>query len=151
MRYSIVLAAVLSPLLQFAGADGLVVQLGCGDGRKTAKLSESGRCIVHGLDADPARVAEARRYIRSRGLYGRLSVDVLSGSRLPYADNLVNRLVVERRGGVSREEVMDWVNENIDFSQFKSPMQAMAPIMKHFGKRADGNMVKGLLQELSQG
>jgi hypothetical protein len=28
-------------------------------------------------------------------------------------------------------------------------MQAMGPIMKQFGKLADGNMVKGLLQELS--
>jgi len=52
---------------------------------------------------------------------------------------------------VGRDEVMAWVNENIDFSQYKSPMQAMAPIMKHFGKLADGNMVKGLLQELSKG
>ncbi len=48
-----------------------------------------------------------------------------------------------------RDEIMAWINENIDFSQYKSPMQAMAPIMKHFGKLADGNMVKGLLQELS--
>jgi len=48
-----------------------------------------------------------------------------------------------------RDEVMAWVKENIDFSQFKSPMQAMAPIMKHFGKLADGNMVKELLQEFS--
>jgi hypothetical protein len=30
-------------------------------------------------------------------------------------------------------------------------MQAMAPIMKHFGKLADGNLVKELLQELSKG
>ena len=52
---------------------------------------------------------------------------------------------------VSRDEVRDWINENVDFSQYKSPMQAMAPIMKHFGKLADGNMVKGLLQELSTG
>jgi len=51
---------------------------------------------------------------------------------------------------ISKEEVMAWINENIDFSQYKSPMQAMAPIMKHFGKLADGNMVKGMLQELSQ-
>lgn len=49
----------------------------------------------------------------------------------------------------SREEIMAWVRENVDFSQYKSPMQAMAPIMKHFGKLADGNMVKGLLQELA--
>ena len=50
-----------------------------------------------------------------------------------------------------RDEVAAWINENIDFSQYKSPMQAMAPVMKHFGKLADGNMVKGILQELSRG
>ena len=49
----------------------------------------------------------------------------------------------------TREEVEAWISKNIDFSQFKSPMQAMATIMKHFGKLADGNMVKGLLQEMS--
>ena len=51
---------------------------------------------------------------------------------------------------VSGEEVMAWINENIDFADFKSPMQAMGTIMKHFRKLADGNMVKGLLQELSK-
>lgn len=48
------------------------------------------------------------------------------------------------------EEILAWINENIDFSEYKSPMQAMGTIMKHFGKLADGNMVKGLLQELSR-
>jgi hypothetical protein len=42
------------------------------------------------------------------------------------------------------------MKENIDLSQYKSPMQAMGPIMKHFGKLADGNMVKQLLQDLSR-
>jgi uncharacterized protein YqeY len=51
----------------------------------------------------------------------------------------------------SREEVLAWITENIDFTEYKSPMQAMGTVMKHFGKLADGNMVKGLLQELSQG
>ncbi|GAF80517.1 unnamed protein product [marine sediment metagenome] len=49
----------------------------------------------------------------------------------------------------TKEEVGAWITKNIDFSQFKSPMQAMGTIMKHFGKLADGNMVKGLLQEMS--
>ena len=49
------------------------------------------------------------------------------------------------------DEILAWINENIDFSQYKSPMQAMAPIMKHFGKLADGSMVKELLQEMSRG
>jgi uncharacterized protein YqeY len=52
---------------------------------------------------------------------------------------------------VGSEEVMTWINENIELAEYKSPMQAMGTIMKHFGKLADGNMVKGLLQELSKG
>jgi uncharacterized protein YqeY len=52
---------------------------------------------------------------------------------------------------LSRDEIMAWINTNIDFSGYKSPMQAMAPIMKHFGKLADGNLVKEILQELSKG
>lgn len=51
---------------------------------------------------------------------------------------------------VGAEEVMAWINANIDFAEYKTPMQAMGTIMKHFGKLVDGNMVKGLLQELSK-
>lgn len=50
---------------------------------------------------------------------------------------------------ITREEVEDWIKENIDFAQFNSPMQAIGTIMKHFGKLADGNMVKGVLQKLN--
>ena len=52
---------------------------------------------------------------------------------------------------VSSDEIKTWIDENIDFAEYKSPMQAMGTIMKHFGKLADGNMVKDLLQELSKG
>ena len=52
---------------------------------------------------------------------------------------------------VSREEVRDWIEKNVNISEYKSPMQAMAPVMKHFGKLADGSMVKELLQELARG
>ena len=51
----------------------------------------------------------------------------------------------------SSEDISVWINENIDFAEYKSPMQAMGTIMKHFGKLADGNVVKGMLQELSKG
>ena len=51
----------------------------------------------------------------------------------------------------SSEEVMAWINENIDIAEYESPMQAMGVIMKHFGKMANGNMVKSLLQEFSKG
>jgi uncharacterized protein len=50
----------------------------------------------------------------------------------------------------TKEEIAAWINENIDFSEFKNSMQAMGTIMKHFGKLADGNLVKQLLQELNK-
>ncbi len=46
------------------------------------------------------------------------------------------------------EEVKKWIEQNIDFSQFKNKMQAMGLIMKHFGSLADGNMVRKILQEM---
>ena len=48
----------------------------------------------------------------------------------------------------SEKEIVAWVRDNIDLSQFKSKMQAMGPIMKHFGAQADGNVVKNILQGL---
>ncbi len=48
----------------------------------------------------------------------------------------------------SEEDVLTWIKENIEFSQFKNKMQAMGPIMKHFGAAADGNIVKKILQKL---
>lgn len=48
----------------------------------------------------------------------------------------------------TEEEITAWARENIDLSQFKSAMQAMGPIMKHFGKAADGNVVKKVLSTL---
>ncbi len=48
----------------------------------------------------------------------------------------------------SDAEIRDWISANVDFDQFKNKMQAMGPIMKHFGSRADGNEVKRILQSL---
>lgn len=50
----------------------------------------------------------------------------------------------------SRAEIEGWIGANIDFSYFKSPMQAMGTIMKHYGKLADGNLVKEILQVIGK-
>ena len=49
----------------------------------------------------------------------------------------------------SEEEITAWIKANVDLSQFKTPMQAMGAIMKHFGKSADGNVVKKVLAGLA--
>jgi uncharacterized protein len=48
----------------------------------------------------------------------------------------------------SEAEITAWVREHVDFSLFKNKMQAMKPVMAHFGSRADGNTVKKILQEI---
>ena len=82
---------------------GLIVHLGCGDGKLTAALRAGDGYLVHGLDADRANVARARAYVESLGLYGDVAIDEWVGPALPYADNLVNLLVAEDLGEVSME------------------------------------------------
>ncbi|MBC8432626.1 MAG: GatB/YqeY domain-containing protein [Desulfobacterales bacterium] len=45
-------------------------------------------------------------------------------------------------------EIKSWIEQNIDFANFKNKMQAMGQIMKHFGTAADGNAVKEILQQM---
>jgi SAM-dependent methyltransferase len=112
---SVALAAAESPqapdagkkLLQTAGVQGgLIVHLGGGDGQLTAALRANDGCLVHGLDQDPANVEKVRELIRAKGLYGPVSVELLRGGRLPYADNLVNLLVISDDCDVPREELL---------------------------------------------
>jgi len=90
---------------------GLVVHIGCGDGKLTAALRANDSYIVHGLDADVRNVKKAREHISGKksaglNLYGKVSVDQLRNNRLPYIDNLVNLIVSVDLGKVSMDEVM---------------------------------------------
>lgn len=49
----------------------------------------------------------------------------------------------------SEEEVQAWIADNINFADFPNRMQAMRPIMQHFGSSVDGNMVKKVLATFS--
>jgi len=85
---------------------GLIVHVGCGDGKLTAALRFGERYVVHGLDVDEANVARARSQIDSLDLYGPVSAVQFDGRHLPYADRLVNLVVSEDLGSVSMEEVL---------------------------------------------
>lgn len=50
----------------------------------------------------------------------------------------------------SEAEITDWIRDNIDFSTYKNRMQAMRPIMAHFGGTADGETVKRILQNWTE-
>jgi uncharacterized protein YqeY len=50
----------------------------------------------------------------------------------------------------SDEDIAAFIRENIDLSAFNNTMQAMGPIMKHFGETADGHAVKRILQSFGE-
>ena len=89
---------------------GLIVHVGCGDPGApglTAALRGSDRCLVHGLDTDAGKIKQARERLQSLGVYGPVSVEKFDGKHLPYADNLVNLIVVSGEAvGVSTAELL---------------------------------------------
>jgi outer membrane protein assembly factor BamB len=84
---------------------GLIVHLGCGDGRLTAALRQNDGCLVQGLDATP-QVALACMHVEQQGLYGHVSVHPVTSDQMPYIDNLVNLVVVEDLVNFSRDEIL---------------------------------------------
>ena len=93
-------------LTAFGIKGGLIVHVGCGDGKLTAALHANDSFLVQGLDTDMKNVAAARQYVQSLGLYGKVSVEQFDGKRLPYADNLVNLIVASDECRVPEAELL---------------------------------------------
>ena len=83
--------------------NGLVVHLGCGNGGRTGQLTLNGRFFVHALDTDIRHVYQAKQNI---GAQSRIFVDQYDGKHLPYADNLINVVIVEDAAQVPRQEII---------------------------------------------
>ena len=93
--------------VEFSGVKGgLVVHVGSSSAESTAAHRVTDRFVVQGLMRDAARVQQARGFLRERKLLGPVTVIPWSGGRLPYADNLVNVLIVESPQDVAAGEIM---------------------------------------------
>lgn len=132
-----------------ARAGGIAVHLGCGDGTGTARLAEKGALLVHALESDPALAASARKLLEDRKLYGAATVDLHTGSFLPYADDLVNVLVAERPGPVTEAEILRvlvpggtaWIKGGDSWRTVRKPRPKAFDEWTHWRHGADGNMV----------
>jgi outer membrane protein assembly factor BamB len=85
---------------------GFLVHLGCSDGRCTLALRAGEAFIVQGLDTSAEKVAAARQYIRDAALDGAVSARCFNGKDLPFADGMVNLLVVEEPFSVPSDEML---------------------------------------------
>ena len=85
---------------------GLAVYLPCDDPRIAMALAANS-FLFHGLDIDARKLDANRQELRTNEAYGgRLSLDLLAGPKLPYADNLVNLLILEQPGMVDPAEAL---------------------------------------------
>jgi len=88
-----------SPAKLLAQSDipgGICAVAGCTGRELPLALAAHKGFTIHALFPDEATLAAAREAIRARGLYGRVSADCSDLQRLPYAENLINVLVVEQ-------------------------------------------------------
>ncbi len=112
-------------IMQSAGVrGGLVIHLGCGDGQLTAALRIDDRYLVQGLDRDARKIRQARNTIHAAGQYGPVSVACHRGPTLPYADNLVNLIIVSDPQWLKADELIRILAPNgIVMIQSQSPFQ----------------------------
>ena len=80
-------------LKQSGVSGGLIVHIGCGDGKLTAQLGAGDGYIVQGLDHSAANVDKARKQFSEKGLGGKVTARLFDGKTLPYRDNTVNLIV----------------------------------------------------------
>lgn len=137
-------------ILDAAGVKGgLIVHIGCGDGRRLAALRANDSYLVHGLDHSTKNIEQARRYIKSLGIYGKVSVDHLKDTRLPYIDNLVNLVVSEDLGDIPMNEVIRvlapngvaYIKRDGKWKKTVKPRPKEIDEWTHYLHGADGNPV----------
>jgi len=130
---------------------GLVVHLGCGDGKLTGALRVADGYVVHGLDRDAANVAAAREHLTATGLNGKVTVSELQGDRLPYTEDLVNLIVAAGPTGIAKKEMLRVLVPGGVLIFLQPSASSLQPFTKpwpdeldewtHFLHAADGNAV----------
>jgi len=93
-------------LVKAAGIKGgLIVHVGCRDGKLAASLPAGKPFLVQALCDDGDAVTPARERLNAAEKYGKVSVTTFDGKNLPYVDELVNVLIVTKAGGLSADEI----------------------------------------------
>ncbi|WP_300669567.1 GatB/YqeY domain-containing protein [Desulfoluna sp.] len=109
-----------------------------------AMTLESGKKTTRVKTPDEITDEDLQNIIRGLAKSEKVVLDIKGETTSDYVELLQSYLPQM----ASKEEIKAWIDAQIDFSSVKSPMQAMGQVMKHFGKLADGNLVKEILKEM---
>ncbi len=103
---------------------------------------ESGKKTTRLKNEDEITNEDIQKIIRSLVKSEKTVLEIKNESTSEYLQILENYLPKM----ITEDEIKLWIEKNINFDSYNNPMQAMKDIMKHFGKSADGNLVKKILQ-----
>ena len=140
----------LKTLLDKSGIrGGIVVCLGCGEGARIASLYTSDAYTVHGLIRQPDRLRAARAYLKQAGLYGPVSVELLTAAHLPYSRDLINLVIAEDLGDIPESEVLrvlvpngvGFIKQASGWKRISKPRSAEIDEWTHFLHDASNNAV----------
>ena len=109
----------------------LTVPITLESGKKTTRLKKPEEITDDDIQGIIRRLVKSEKTV----------LEIKKQDSSPYLEILARYLPMM----ATEEEIRGWVAQNIDFSEYKSPLQAMGKIMKHYGKLADGNRVKEIL------
>jgi hypothetical protein len=113
---------------------GLTVAITLESGKKTTRVKKPEEIM------DDDLIDIIRKFVKSE----KTVLEFKKQESSDYLD-LLNRYLPKM---ATAEEIRRWISDNVDLSRFKSPLQAMGEVMKHFGKQADGNQVKEVLKTM---
>lgn len=155
--HSAVLAVLLTTWLgaqpaDLAGASGirtgLAVQAGCRDAAGLLALAREPGLLVHGLVVD-GQVAAVREALRAAGAETRVGAMAWQGGPLPYADGMVNLLLVDPAAGLPEEEIkrvlapfgVAYTRQNDTWVAYRQPWPEDFDEWSHSRYDATGNAV----------
>jgi uncharacterized protein YqeY len=115
---------------------------------KDAARKEALRVILGELERSESKAVSDPEAVRILKKLAKSESEVLEIKGAATESDFIRIIEAYLPKKASEEEIRTWIEENIDFSQFRNRMQAMGPIMKHFGESADGDTVKKLLQKM---
>jgi len=147
LPFSVAIAEKAQDIVGKSGIKGgLVVHLGCGNGKETISLRVSDSFLVQGLERDAGKVMVARGAALEAGLDGAVTFRHWNSSHLPYADNVVNLVVVEDSfSHVKEDEIRRVLAPNgvalIDGKKIVKPWPEEIDSWTHYLHDASGNPV----------
>jgi len=128
--------------------NGLCVLVNVSDPEIAVNIGMNSKFVVHALHEDPNVVSAMRKTVDAKGLYGRVSVcqASLKDGHLPYAEDLVNLLIVESQKSKVRSPEIERVLAPygvalLDGKRISKPYPAEMDEWSHFRHNAEGNMV----------